>query len=181
MNPLTLALALGVPVGLIGLYLRERGYSSAEAGMVDTRDSGIVQGDALALVDSIGWPYWYGRGAPSTPWADGPLGVDCSGYAQMCLVRLGRLSASASDRGARTLADDSDPLAVGEQEPGDLAYYPGHVVVVASYPGADGHSAVLSASGHAYDLGNNPDSRVKLYTTGRYRSDFVTYMRLRAS
>jgi cell wall-associated NlpC family hydrolase len=180
-NPVALALILGIPVGLLASYLRERGYSSADADMRDvTGSTGYLQDGAAVLADAIGWPYWYGQGSPATPWADGKNGVDCSGFAQMALVRMGLLASSAPDRGARSLADDSDPVAIGEQRPGDLAYYPGHVVVVVSRPGADGHSAILSASGHAYDLGNNPDARVKLYSTAAYRSDFSTYMRLRA-
>ena len=39
----------------------------------------------VKITDSIGWPYVLGRGSPSTPWADGPKGVDCSGHAQMAL------------------------------------------------------------------------------------------------
>jgi cell wall-associated NlpC family hydrolase len=178
------AWAIGVPVGLLGVYVALRGgTNSAREDTMPDDDAGLLQGDALALADSIGWPYAYGRGSPSTPWSEGPNGVDCSGYAQMCLVRLGRLSSSASDRSASGLADACDPIAVGAQEPGDLAYYPGHVVVVASYPlSTGGHSAVLSASGRATDVipGARADARVKLYDSGAYRSDFVTYMRLKS-
>jgi cell wall-associated NlpC family hydrolase len=180
--PLAMALALGIPVAAVGLYVRARGYGGSREDIAAVDDSTQLDGEAALLADSIGWPYVYGRGTPATPWSEGPRGVDCSGYAQMCLVRLGRLSSSATDRGASSLAYGCDPVAVGDQTPGDLAYYPGHVVVVASYPDAlTGHSAVLSASGDAQDLvaGLNPNARVKLYTSALYRGDFLTYMRLK--
>jgi hypothetical protein len=41
---------------------------------------------------------------------------------------------------------------------------------------------VLSASGDPSDLvaGQNPNARVKLYTSALYRGDFLTYMRLKS-
>ena len=141
------------------------------------------------LIQAIGWPYYYGKGGPSTPWPmDGkPVQVDCSGFAQMALVRLGKLSATAPDRSSAQLAADSDPVEVGEQQLGDLAYYPGHVAVVASAPGPSGHSKVLSASGGGRTtLGNDPNARVKVFSSALYRGTyplnkdgFVTYMRLK--
>ena len=173
-----LALILGVPLALVGWYVWNRGDNSAQD---DTGPLSASQGAAAAgtLSGAIGWPYYFGRGAPSTPWDDGPLGVDCSGFAQMALVRLGILSSDATDRGARTLADDSDPVDVGSQSPGDLAYYPGHVAVVVGYPGTDGHSSVMCASGHATTFGDVEGEQVNVYSSALYRSDFVTYMRLR--
>lgn len=132
------------------------------------------------VLASLGWPYFFGKGTPATKWSDGPNGVDCSGYAQMVLVKLGLLSATAGDRGAAALADDSDPIAVGEQRAGDMAYYPGHVMIVAGNPGSDGHSPVIGASGgDKLTLGNNPNAKVKLFDSALYRGDFVTYMRLK--
>lgn len=181
MTPALIAVIVGVPLGLLAYYVKNRGDNSAledQEGPLAPRDAVDVAGQ---LGDAVGWPYFFGRGTPATPWENGPEGVDCSGFAQMALVRLGILSDYATDRGARTLADDSDPLETGEQEPGDLAYYPGHVAVVISDPGEDGHSEVMCASGHATTFGNLPDTEcVKVYATALYRSDFVTYMRLRA-
>jgi len=142
------------------------------------------------LIPSLGWPYYYGKGGPNTPWPTGNKTeyVDCSGYAQMVLVKLGKLKSTATDRSSSQLAADSDPVEVGQQQVGDLAYYPGHVAVVASAPGPSGHSKVLSASGGGRStLGNDPNARVKLFSSALYRgtyplnSDgFVTYMRLRS-
>lgn len=181
--PLALAAwLLGLPLLAVMLFVSRRGGtgSAREDSRPTASGAAGLDGDAAELADSIGWPYWYGAGTPATPWADGAGGVDCSGYAQMALVRLGLLDPSAPDRSAASLADDSDPLEVGEQRPGDLAYYPGHVMVVASSPGGDGHSAVIGASGgHVYTFGNDPDARVKVFDSALYRDDFVTYMRLR--
>lgn len=174
---LLVALLVGVPVGLLWYWAQERGDNSALGGS-DYVGNANAAGE---LADSVGWPYWWGKGSPSTPWSEGPQGVDCSGYACMALVRLGLLSSSAPDMGARTLADESYPVEVGDQVPGDLAYYPGHVVVVVSYPGEDGHSAVIGASGHSTTFGNVAGECVKVHTTALYRPDFVTYMRLKSA
>ena len=174
---LLVALAVGVPVGLLWYYSQERGNNSALGGS-DYVGSPSAAGE---LADSVGWPYWYGKGSPSTPWANGPQGVDCSGYVCMCLVKLGQLSANAPDMGARTLADQSYPVDVGEQVPGDMAYYPGHVVMVVGYPEDDGHSAVIGASGHSTTFGDVANECVKVHTTALYRPDFVTYMRLKSA
>ena len=177
-----LLLFLAPPVALIGLayWAYSRGANSAKENVAatnDTTDSELSD----SVMEALGWPYWFGKGAPSTPWSDGPNGVDCSGFVQMALVRLWLLSAKAGDRGAATLADESDPIAVGDQKPGDIAFYPGHVMLVAGYPGADGHSPVMGASGgRSYTLGNDENAKVKYFDSGLYRDDFVTYMRLKA-
>lgn len=156
-----------------------RGYNSAREDMkaaINTSKSTL----SASVLDSLGWPYYIGKGSPSTKWEDGKNGVDCSGYAQMVLVKLGKLSPTAKDRNAATLANDSNPVKIGDQVVGDLAYYPGHVMVVAGNPGPDGHSPVIGASGgHSYTVGNDPNAKIKLFDTAKYRSDFVTYMRLK--
>jgi len=158
-------------------YVRQRGANSQREDMAENQS--VVCDPTLST--ALGWPYWFGKGSPATVWESGANGVDCSGFAQMALVQLNRLSSSAADRGARTLADDSDPIELGQQQIGDLAYYPGHVMVVAGTPGPDGHSPVIGASGGTSStMGNDENARVKLFSSGKYRSDFVTYMRLRA-
>lgn len=167
----------------VGLY--DDASAREDEADVDASELGYTVGlwDEVGLLveESLGWPYWYGRGGPSTPWWEGAEGVDCSGYAQMVLVQLGKLDATATDRSARALADACDPVALGDQQPGDLAYYPGHVMVCAGPPAADGHCPVAGASGGTSDVhGDDPDARVKLFASGLYRGDFVTYMRLKA-
>ena len=180
MSPALLAVILGVPLALLAWYVRARGDGSERED-----ESELGEGTAAAaadeLADSLGWPYFFGGGSPATPWSEGSEGVDCAGYAQIALVHLGLLSSSAPDRGAASLADDSNPIDVGDQEPGDLAYYPGHVMVVISYPGSNGHSKVMGASGGtATTFGDDPGAYVKAFDSALYRGDFVTYMRLRS-
>jgi len=175
-----LAVAIGVPVVFWSFWSDERGDNSELEDMATSYgDVSAVDSSCSSLLSALGWPYWYGRGSPSTPWNEGAAGVDCSGFAQMALVKLGRLSSSAGDRGATALANDSDALELGSQEPGDLACYPGHVAVVVSYPDSSGHSQVMSASGTRDTQGDNPAHVVKLQASGAYRSDFICYMRLR--
>lgn len=174
-------LALLPPAALVGLaiWAFRRGINSAKEDMKDTTNTDYSDLPSTIL-GAIGWPYYYGKGSPSTPWSDGPKGVDCSGFVQMALVKLGKLSSTATDRGATQLANDSNPIATGQQKTGDIAVYNGHVMLVAGPPGADGHSPVIGASGgHTYTLGNDPNARVKLFTTAKYRNDFLTYARLK--
>lgn len=132
------------------------------------------------IASSLGWPYYYGRGTPQTPWSDGPRGVDCSGYVQMFLRELGELDANAADRNALGLANAADAVPVGQQQPGDFAYYNGHVMMVAGPPGADGHSPVIGASGgDSGTYGDDPNARIKIFRSALYRGDFVTYCRLK--
>jgi cell wall-associated NlpC family hydrolase len=144
---------------------------------------GIEVYDELVNIvsDSLGWPYFWGRGDPSTPWEDGDQGVDCSGYTQMVLVRLGQLSSSAPDRNAYNLANASEPVAVGDQRPGDWAYYAGHAMIVAGPPGPDGHSPVIGASGGGPDdKGDNPNARIKMFrNAATYGPALVTYCRIK--
>jgi cell wall-associated NlpC family hydrolase len=169
---------LGAAAAAVGgaWWVRQRGANSAREDMAE--DLTVTCDPVLAT--ALGWPYWFGKGTPATPWESGADGVDCSGFAQMALVKLNLLSSSAPDRGARTLADDSDPIELGQQRIGDLAYYPGHVMVVAGSPGYDGHSPVIGASGGTgTTLGNDEKARVKLFSSGLYNSEFVCYMRPR--
>lgn len=180
---LQLFLLLAPAVAIFGAsYLSyRRGLGSYREDEIDSTDTDIIDLPE-SIIKSIGWPYYWGRGKPSMPFEYGINGVDCSGYVQMALVYLGKLSSNAKDRGALDLADDSNPIQVGSQEPGDMAYYPGHVMLVASKPGADGHSAVIGASGGGpTDYGNNPNARVKLFTSALYNKNFVTYMRLKSN
>lgn len=131
---------------------------------------------------AYGWPYYWGKGSPSTPWSKGPEGVDCSGFVCMALVKLGTIPSTTGDLSSRAIADRCDPVEVGQQRPGDVAYYPGHIMLVVGYPDDDydGHSAVMGASGGRNGtFGTDPNARVKVFPAGDYRSDFVTYGRWR--
>lgn len=101
----------------------------------------------MSITSAVGWPYMYGGGSPATPWSDGPKGVDCSGLAQMALVRLGIMSSAETDRSAQGLADASYWVDEVDARKGDLAFYGEswdqvtHVTVIL------GDGTVLSASG----------------------------------
>lgn len=157
----------------------EDGNSSLEN--IEPDEYGVsMPNDAVELYEAIGWPYNYGMGSPSTPWEDGPKGVDCSGFAQMALVRLGLLSASSIDMSAMSLANACNPVEWGSQRPGDLAIYNGHVMVVYGDPNENGDSRVIGASGGTRDThGDNPKARVKLFSTAKYRDGFITFGRLK--
>jgi len=135
------------------------------------------------LGGAVGAPYYYGRGSPSTTLQQLVTdGADCSGAVQVALVQLGLLDASATDRSATQLANDSDPIEVGQQQPGDLAFYNGHVMLVYSYPRSDGHSAVWGMHGGGQNtLGDDPTARLDVLSSALYWPDaFLTYGRLRA-
>jgi len=83
------------------------------------------------LLATVGIPYRWGAGEPSTPWP--APGYDCSGFAQGALVRLGLLHPSHPDRRAVDLANLCDPVDSGQERLGDLAFYGSpvsHVMVV---------------------------------------------------
>lgn len=193
MPPLLLlaALALGgfALFGGRGGRRNRRVANSTREDMADSLDITVDSTSWALLSDAVGWPYWWGRGSPSTSWSDGAKGVDCSGFVQMALVRLGKLGSGQPDRGAMGLANHAlEPIAVGKQLPGDVAVYPGHVMLVIGPPVGGGHSAVMGASGgHGANLakgilptlGDDPNAKVKTFSTALYRRDFVTYGRVR--
>ena len=167
--------------------------SRHEGGSVDVephRDTSRY-GEAAVLLEALDTPYYWG-GKGVAHWDDilrnladedaPPWGVDCSFFGCLAWEKLGiRPLDKAHPRLNTTgLANISNPVEVGKQRPGDLSYYPGHVMVVLSYPGADGHSEVIGASGGGRsDFGTNPNARVKIQPRGNYRKDFVCYMRLK--
>jgi len=175
-------------LGGVAVYAYLRGRDEADDSTREDDDEvteyeGVTIYDALDdLIDtSLGWPYAWGGGSPSTPWTDGARGVDCSGYVQMCLVLLGILSDTSTRTNSLGLANGSDAVPVGQQRVGDFAYYPGHVMLVAGPPGPDGHSAVIGASGgDSSTHGDDPNARVKLFrNAATYRGDFVCYARIK--
>ncbi|MCP4244580.1 MAG: hypothetical protein GY772_28900 [bacterium] len=138
----------------------------------------------VTLNGGLRWPYYWGGGAPRTPWADGPKGVDCSGWAQMGLVRLGYLPSTEIDRGSSSLYELATPIPFGQQEPGDLAFWTGHVEIVYSLPDSDGDSMTIGARGSgsgSSTFGDNPNAYVMLRDKARSRSDFLGFGRLRIS
>ena len=173
---ITLLLGLGALLLLAGGG--GNNSSKREDGGMLPGGAELLDPDVDFLADTIGWPYSWGGGGPDTAWKDGALGVDCSGYALMVAVELGQVDPSIGRLRAVDIANMCDPVPAGEQQPGDFAVYPNHIMVVASYPDADGHSAVIGASGGGPDThGDDPNAHVKVFPSERYRRDFLTFAR----
>lgn len=123
------------------------------------------------LMTTIGIPYHWGAGKPSTPWPPKPDdGLDCSGCAQVMLVRLGYLKPTEPDRNAFGLANACDPIVAGVSL-GDLVFY--------GIPGAITHVMVClgngwcigATGGGSMTKGDDPTAYVMLKRT-LYRKDF---------
>lgn len=134
-----------------------------------------------------GRPYSWGGGHGRRTWPEGGpgtrggIGWDCSGLTLAALEALLRWRWDGPRLTSRGIADACVPIADGKQQPGDIAYYPGHVVVVVGWPDPQtGETPVLSASGGDSDTnGQDPNARVKIIPTADYRSDRRTYARPR--
>jgi hypothetical protein len=120
------------------------------------------------------WP----QGGPGTR---GGIGWDCSGLTLAALEALLRWRWDGPRLNSKGIAYACEPIADGRQQPGDIAYYPGHVVVVVGWPDPrTGKTAVLSASGGEPDVnGDNPNAVVKVIPDADYRDDRITYARPR--
>lgn len=176
--PLLILSVLGVALWLATRSSQSDSDNSTKEDTVSSNDVTMIDSSVSFAIDALGWPYYYGMGSPSTPFEDGVYGVDCGGLVMMCAVQKGDISSDSPDMTAHDIAMNCYKVEIGTQEPGDIAYYPGHVAYVVGYPGEDGHSPVISASGgNKTTKGDNPNAYVKLFESGAYRSDFVCYMR----
>ena len=163
------------------------GENSEREDMPETSKVGNV-GIASVLLDAVGWLYTWGGAAGAVTWAaakaiaaTGVGVVDCSLFVSLALHKLG-IRKTFKRYTSRGLAAASDPIAWGKQVPGDIVYYPGHVMVVLSHPAASGDSQVIGASGGGSSThGDNPNAKVKVFGSMKYRKDFVCVMRLKAS
>lgn len=145
---------------------------------------------------ALGQPYWYGAGGIDCPWpvggpgggANAPFGYDCSGFVLRAWQHLGLIHKKTPvGRRARDLGAFVERVEVGEQMPGDAAFYASgsevsHVQLVVGLPDPANsmHSVCFGANGGGGStLGNDPDACVKL-STGNYWSKFVYYGRVPA-
>jgi hypothetical protein len=101
------------------------------------------------------------------------IGYDCSGLAQVCLVKLGMLSPKAIDRTAQSLFNLCTPITIKEAKLGDLVFYgtgPKRVTHVVVYLG---NGFALGANGGTSKTNaDNPKAYVKI-DRYNYRSDIV--------
>lgn len=131
-----------------------------------------------SLLRCIGIRYWYGRGSPRTPWEEMRRGVDCSGFVSMALVRAGYYRTTEPDRRATDSAANPKSLAdicVATKVPkfGDIAIYPGHVMLC-----LDDRLVIGASGGTSTTLGDDPHACVDLHRFD-YRHDFVCFGTLR--
>jgi hypothetical protein len=127
-----------------------------------------------ALVQpALGVRYVWSGGGANARYPEGGLGHilqprqrgwDCSGFTLGLLALLGALpwewSTPRTSTGLRELCE---PLAPGQQRPGDLAFYPGHVAVIATFPEQDGDSVIVEAGGgRSSTNGDDPRAVVRL-------------------
>lgn len=132
----------------------------------------------IDLLGACGTRYYWARGNPATPWAALKDGTDCSGFAQMALVRGNQLRQSEPDRNAAALANVC--FEVPETTAFrlyDLAFYGGHHVShVMVCLGGDW---VLGASGGGPQTkGDDPRAFVKLERIA-YRGDLICVGRIK--
>ena len=136
---LALVASLGSTVEPLGYgELRDRVAAGvAERLEVDAHELGAIWAKAstprqlalLAGLSQLGVPYKrYGR-APG-------VGLDCSGLTSFAWA-MGGVELPRSSRAQRRVGDQVD---VTETRPGDLVYYPGHIMMSLGMPGAILHS-----------------------------------------
>lgn len=127
-----------------------------------------------SLLRCIGIPYWYGRGAPMTPWFEMRRGVDCSGFVAMSWVHAGLYRTTEPDRRATASTPDRLSLAdicVETKTPkfGDVAIYPGHVMLC-----LDDRLVIGASGGTRTTLGDDPHACVDMHRFD-YRHDFICF------
>ncbi len=143
------------------------------------------------LYEALGVSYVYGAGAPCAVsmglWPQGCYsaffgsksrrGLDCSGFAQMGLVRMGLMSPEEIDRSAAAMQLVCKPIQASELRHGDLVFYGKtcvtHVMVI-----LPDRVAVIGASGgRSSTNGNVAGAKVKIYDRYDYRSDIYGFGR----
>lgn len=135
----------------------------------------------IVLLEALGAPYWWGKGALRDGLAHWPQGPwDCSGYAQAALLVLEIVRPDAwGDVRAHDLAMACDPVAAVDVVLGDLVFYglPGHIshVMVA----LDARMCIGATGGTSRTLGDDPRACVAAVPIA-YRRDLRVIGRLKA-
>lgn len=156
------------------------------APYIDPSNPAMVAWFESAAREAEGALYYYGAEHDRiVAWPESMY--DCSAYVCAAWRRTGILGHAVSAPRAVDIANMCEPVAMGQQAPGDAAFYessPGagvcHVTLVVSPPqGAGAHSAIVGANGGGSStLGNDSNARVK-YDTDYWLSGLLTYGRLR--
>lgn len=173
-------LAAGVGLAAIIGLLAVGGDDSAQEDIpaaAAVQDGGY--GEMNVLLDALGWPYYWGGYPGVNEWHEGKAGVDCSLFVSLALVRLGKARKFIRYTTA-TLVRDCVPVPSDQVQPGDIAYYNGHVMMAMTLPSARKLVHVMGASGGGRsDKGQNPKAKVKIFETHLYRKDFIGFFRYR--
>lgn len=108
------------------------------------------QNPLVTAREQIGKSYvWGGRGV---------AGIDCSALAQLCYRFAGRVLPRDSDLQRLFMQQQHRHVDTGEEQPGDLVFIPGHVMLV-SAPGK-----VIHANGHHMRVVEEPlDAAIQRY------------------
>ena len=153
----------------------------------DIADESDIRNAARYLM-SEGPPLYYWGHPASETIRTGSLstmlveGADCSGCTLTMAVFAGLCDGdwALAHRSTSLLIPALTEVPVGEQRPGDVACYSGHVAMVVDWPGDDGHSWCLSMSGGNSSVkGDNPSACGKI-VKGNYMNTFTKYGRFPA-
>lgn len=146
---------------------------------LDVLNDGVIE-----LLKGYGIPYSWGAGRPSSQgWPigvkglKGGIGLDCSGFAQVALVRLGILHEGDPDRSAAGLWDAAKPIDTDAAQLGDLAFYGGHARITHVVVCLGGGVCIGANGGNSMTNGDDPRAFVQLQPI-RYRADFRGVRRL---
>jgi len=160
-------------VGLLAgtILISRSGQKSVKGGKVPDASQGSLDTAVVkfqALVDStVGWPYVHGGGGPGRLSA-GRTGVDCSGYVTNILYKIGLVDGEARVN-ADWLRAHATPIPKGQQQPGDVLAFHGHVELVYSYPDTNGEVVLIGASGKP----GTPSGRVHTKASKGYMTERV--------
>ncbi len=133
-----------------------------------------VEATIEALVEpALGVPYVWSGGGANARFPEGSLGRvlsparrgwDCSGFVLGLLALLGAVPWEwVTPRNSTGLRQLCAPVPWGSQRPGDLAFYEGHVVVIATFPDPAGDSVIVEAGGgRSTTNGDDPRARVRI-------------------
>jgi hypothetical protein len=137
---------------------------------------------------AMGRPYSWGGGGPGAPWPAGDagdgggVGWDCSGLVGAAWAALLLIPWSTPRFWTGSVEALCERVPLGSQRPGDAVLYDGHIVLVLTWPDANGDSLVLSASnGGRGTNADDPGATVKVWSSWRYRSDAKTALRPNAA
>lgn len=180
----------GQPVDPLPVLEAEVPMLAGEAD-VDWLSAEHIEGTVEGLFETArGRPYVYGGGHANARFPEGArgllspprLGWDCSGLTLALLAALGLIPWDwAGPRTSGDLRKLLAPVVRGQQRPGDIAAYPGHLAMVATWPDGRLDSVVIEAGpGGSKVNGDDPRSFVRAKSSIDYRSDLLLIGRMPA-